>query len=789
MKTNKLLALLLVLPLMVSCGETPSETPSESIPSHQDSNKPTEPQTPSINVDNGTDAAKLLLANERLDSSVLEGSNNIFTKGKKAFSKIVNETRRYTVKYAGRPNETYTEIDGDTIKWYNDVDYSNFNSFFESYATNIENSALRGGQLIDDTKKYIRVIDKWVNVGGQEYLLKVNEVSETIYSRMNNYVEMCKRYTNEAGLDVYEMYTQSNLDTVRMKYIPGLVYEFTISNGEFTHYLFAENYKGYWTVSSLTNIESYEFEGNLIETASILTMILKDEACYQFATTVFNDRPAEINSVKIISADHKTDLIDITPHSFTLYNTGIKGLDYIKIEASEERRGEFKNNPELDRNTYVYVQNSIDDNGNPYTIYTTSGYKSATAVLENGMEFTEGDTFIDDQIRVGRIDVGYVAGCDSYGSIPFYTTSTNLDENFELIKAFLNETNITFRRELETVLNSAEFALNDAPNFAKYYKWNGYSVNDIAQIKLAMNAEQQKTKNLQAAYDLIKDSEVIDYENQKAMNENMYFADLELVKDMVISNEGFTITLSESEVKVSDTLLFVDKEYYKLVLGLLNEDGSIIPLYNERETATQFVKGNEFTTSQQLTVEIPILNEGKYVLVVYVATKDEGIRVTNPMLVSGTFTEASNIATKYSETISTNDEGNLLLTIEETNDIYTNIIGSFTYEGLEQVLAEVAYQYGTLPEELVIEELKEGTWVVLEKPVIEESNDNEEQVEGETQETNDEQSSNEESSVVDPVTYTNGQYRLKYEIITTIDAEQIVEYGYVYLTLEEPEIE
>ena len=147
-----------------------------------------------------------------------------------------------------------------------------------------------------------------------------------------------------------------------------------------------------------------------------------------------------------------------------------------------------------------------------------------------------------------------------------------------------------------------------------------------------------------------------------------------------------------------------------------NKGGIATPMYNE--TATQFVKGNGFTTSQQLTVEIPILNEGKYVLVVYVATKDEGIRVTNPMLVSGTFTEASNIATKYSETISTNDAGNLLLTIEETNDIYTNIIGSFTYEGLEQVLAEVAYQYGTLPEELVVEELKEGTWVNITGKII-----------------------------------------------------------------------
>ena len=75
MKKTKLLALL-VLPFVVSCnvnGKTPK-------------------------VENGTEAAKILLANERLDSTVLQQSDGLFTKGKQAFSKILSETRKYSKK-------------------------------------------------------------------------------------------------------------------------------------------------------------------------------------------------------------------------------------------------------------------------------------------------------------------------------------------------------------------------------------------------------------------------------------------------------------------------------------------------------------------------------------------------------------------------------------------------------------------------------------------------------------------------------------------------------------------
>ena len=49
-----------------------------------------------IKVKDGTEAAKILLANERLDGSDLRKDGNIFTKGKKAFDRIKTETQKYS---------------------------------------------------------------------------------------------------------------------------------------------------------------------------------------------------------------------------------------------------------------------------------------------------------------------------------------------------------------------------------------------------------------------------------------------------------------------------------------------------------------------------------------------------------------------------------------------------------------------------------------------------------------------------------------------------------------------
>ena len=772
--TKRLLTLLSLsaLLLVTSCDkridnsgniETPSSPSTPSTPQQQEE----------VRVDNGTEAAKILLAQERLDSSIVKDSNGLFTKGKKAFSRIIEETRKYSRNYAKRENETYTEIEGDVVKWYNDVDYSNFNSFFQSYADNIESTAESGSRLIDNTKKYIRVVDKWVNVYGMQYLLKVDENQETIFSRSAEYAEICRRSTDELGHDVYEMLFLSEETTTRMKYIPGLLYEFAISSGEYTHYLFAENYKGYWTVNS-TSGSTLDYLNS--EYVDFSTMILKDEACYEFVTMTNANGISQPMNLTIISNDHKTDLLVIGNNYFELFNTGIKGLDYLKIEASEDERDDFYNDPEKDKNTIVYEQSNVNSQGEKYTIYSTSGHKSATAVLDSGLEFTEGDKFLDGKLEVRRIDVSYVAGCDSYGRIPFVTTATTLQENFELIKQFLQETGITFRRDLDEVINATTFAVSDVENHTKYYKWNGYSINNLEEVKLALQVEQVKTDTLINEYNSYKDVEVIDFEDQEAMNKNIYFADITLEKDMVVSNEGFKINLTEAEVKVADTLLFVDKEQYSLVLALQNKEGTIFPIQvdeNESITSTSFTKGQEFNTTQSLSVEIPVLDEGEYMLVAYVATTQEGIRVTNPIAVKGTFTGATHIATGITQTISTNEDGYLLVTSIKTNDVYVTIKETLTYSKLEELMSEAAYQYGTISE-VEIEMFDNDTWTIV-TPKEEVVNDTQE---GEV----DNSSEDSESLKQTEENLQDGQYRMKY-IVNSNSEESQEEFGYVYVTL------
>ena len=71
-----------------------------------------------VKVDNGTDAAKILLANERLDASVLQNSDSIFTKGKQAFARILNEREEEpeALKFGGAElGELVTLIDKGTI--------------------------------------------------------------------------------------------------------------------------------------------------------------------------------------------------------------------------------------------------------------------------------------------------------------------------------------------------------------------------------------------------------------------------------------------------------------------------------------------------------------------------------------------------------------------------------------------------------------------------------------------------------------------------------------------------
>ena len=681
--------LLFIFPLMVSCGGGEFVT--------------------------GTDAAKLLLSQERLDKDIIGSTNNLFVSGKEAFEKVLKETRKYNAKFAGRPNESYVEVEGDTYKWYNDVEYSNFNSFFESYAINIESSAQRGAELIDFVKNNIKTIDVWVDYGDEEYLLTVDKTSETIYTRdKHERIEICKRNTDENGNNVYELLTMENDVIVRMKYIPNLLYEFTIefNSSQDIHYLIADKSKGYWNIISTTGLHKTTYDdGTVIEHLGFEIMMMKDEGYYMFGYSIDSQGWAnqDVNTITLISNDGKTDLVTIGTGNAILYNTGVKGIDHIQITAPKEFTGIF--DPDDRNEKYVYIQENVDENNKPYKIYTTSGHKSATVVLDNGKSFTEGDRFLNGNITIGRVDVGFVAGCEAYGTIPLRIAANNLNDTFDYLITFLNETGISFKRDLNTILDSAEFALKDVENFSEYFQLNGYNIDTLENAKLALDTEYRKVTNLKDMYNQVKDIEVIKKRNQNKLDSNLYFGNVEVINNGTIKNEDLEIIINDFKVKVQNTVLFVEGEKYKIVFALQKEDGSLIPINTNAGTEVEF-ENKEFEIAESANFIIPQIEFGTYLLVAYVATSQEGIRVTNTISISGIFNESTSTKDGVKINLHSNDS-NLIITSIYDYDIILETSMSYTYDELIHYLGQSAYNHGMVYDSIV-EVLVEDEWKVFE---------------------------------------------------------------------------
>ena len=764
-----LLMLLLTLSLvLIGCKEEKDPIDGEINNPIEDEKDPYKPLE--IEIKNGTEVAKILLAQQRLDSNILKNKDSIFTVGKEDFNTIIDKTRFYNRRYAGRPNETYTEVDGDTYKWYNDVDYSNFVSFFESYADGIEESAKRGADLIDYTKTNIRVVNQWVKQGYQEYLLIVNENSEVIIKRYQGTdVSICKRYTDVSGNNVYEMLYIDKTYITRMKYIPGLVYEYVIKPREensYTHYLLADNQKGYWQVLSTGGIYTDIINGEEFEHNSMTYLVMKEEATYMLNYLIDENNYSYIYNIQVVSSDGKCDLLSMSQNQIELFNTGIKGLDHLEIVVPRDKVGDFV--PNSDQELYVYEQENWSPSLGNYKIYSTSGHMSATAVCENGLTFTEGDTFLDGKVITNRIDVNYVAGCDSYGRIPFITTANSLDEQLEILKELMDVTGFTFRRDYDTVISCLKYAIKDAENFSKYYTLNGKHINDLENIREALEIEDLKFDDLTNIYDQVKNLTPIDIEDQETYNASIYFSEIEILETDII-NEEFKIIVNNIKVKVDDTLLFVDGEEYLIVFGLLVED-NIISFIDEESLKFKYVKGEEFILSQTREIEFPILSLGSYTLVCYVASSKEGIRITEYQKIVGEVNEATKNGDGFLNTITNNEEGNIIILSETDYNIYIQISEQLNYEQLENILAQNAYDYGMIGE-LIIEYFDGTNWIVLEKPISD----------GKTSEEVATEESEIKDSTIQEVIYTNGQYRMKY--IPNVSEEDTKEY-YIYVTLE-----
>lgn len=642
----------------------------------------------------GIDAAKLLLANERLNAQLLKNDGDIFENGVEVMTTLAEtaisnlnvqhvSNNSFSVSRLSTVRKTSTvltgdysgkvEITGDTFIFSEFEENNNSYDYFKNITENIVFTAELGAKLIDDVKKNVRVVDKWVDVYGTHYYLHVDENSEILCEKdtLNNTLNICKRYKNEDGKDVYELYSKQENVEERMTYIPGERYELSMLESHGDTYFVADNGKGYW--------ETYIVGANA-EQYNVSYFVMKNDICYD---AFYDPQNQSIPLLKIMSSDRATDILNFfnNEESFQI-DIKFSGFDGVKSVVAPSDSVEY--------NAEIGIANL--SNGEIGKVHLT-----------NGMVLNYGDSFVNGNVHLNAIHVGYTGGFGYIGEMSLTVAGETYAERIENLKSFLNETGLQCRRDIDSVLNGINKAYSDLESVIKYYKWNGISVIDETDISNAINKEKARFSAMEALYTAVKDMEVLDISDTELIELNINFAPITESSFDSITLDNMKVSLAGASLTIEDTTLFVKDEPYKVAFALADSNGKLVHFDTENTQSIKYSDENKFTvTVAALDLTLPVLSAGNYTFVTYIATSD-GVRASayTPVKVNETInmptsTENMNVSS------ATDGNGVLTLTYEQIKDFTVSLTtqSPVGYEEFKTAVSEIVFEYG-IPSDII----------------------------------------------------------------------------------------
>ena len=713
---KKLICLILTLIILVSlaaCSGTFSTPDDPKNP--YDPENPYDPKDPdgsdkgaaSLSI-SGIDAAKLLLAEERLNAQLLKNEGDIFENGVKVMNDLASKAaanldakkQSDTIKLGGgfrmRATDSIPlgslgeekrdigkmEVLGDTVEWTDLGEVSNSYEYFLNLTNNIVASAEACSDLIDFIKKNIRIVDKWVELAEERYYLSVGENEELLCNERgvgeDRYLIICRRYRNEAGKDVYEMYHSSGSSYERrMTYIPGERYE--ISDCRNQHFI-ATNTKGYWENYVVGAMETHY---------NISYLILKDDICYTFG--FINDK---FPTIDVISSDRQTDLFTYSPgEESTMFALKLNGFTNIERITSPKANVEF----------------------GPDGSYANLQWNDETEIhVKGGNVIKQTQSYCDGDVLVTGIIV--MALSYGYGAEMHIAVNGTPDVALARFKQFLNETGLDCSRDINTVLEGARRSMSDSMAVFNYYQWNGYTVNNQDNVGKGHAAEIAKYDAIISLYDAVKDAETVIYDRDNSDLE-LYMSFAPIVKNEATGAAviGNRLAVESLTLTVNDVSLFVNDEPYRVVIALEDSSGGIIHLEQTSSGEVRYSGEAEFSiTVSDVEITIPALTEGSYRAVAYIATSD-GIRSSAfDGITVGSVDGVPLTLGDVDLTASVDPKGGLTLTYTGRVDVEAALQseGTLSYDAFRQLICELAFKYG-IPDESCIEVLQGEEYVAL----------------------------------------------------------------------------
>lgn len=662
-------------------------------------------------IDSGTEAAKLLLANERLDTNLISSAldigissqndmakrdigasdeDEIFWDGGKKTVRAGELSRRAVGSGARFEEYTWSEF-GEN----HSMSMTEFSQFIKS----IEAEAEYVAEDIKEMKSKVGVVDKWVTslFTGERQMLRVFESADMLLVEASDSLHVYYRYTNESAKNVYEMYSFMNYDdgtTGRIKtvLIPGerCEYAFRHSNG-FDDYFVAENTRGYWTATRFAYQAEYQ-------QAHFYPYAIKDNLGFGSYNFISNELPNDSLTFSVFDPISNRDLIDVTAsESYYRFSVCFSAIEsgFVSISGVPDYH---------DSESNVYLGNQ------PTKLVTSNGtYEPYKRV--------EGEFFFDGMdVSYDYLDNVY------YGALHFALDggdTKSIYDAYDKFEDYLASIGLTLYCDLDTVAKSLELASLLSTSFVDTMEWNGYTLNSIDNVVSAIDVLLNGFDSARADYEKVKDYEEVN--SRQKLSKDAKFASIELLLGGENIFDGNTVSISNISALTDDTALFeVGLEYViKIGLSLIDENGNplsvnTVPLAGGSGVGVTF-DGAAITLSESGEYVIPKnLDSGKYSLVAYIATKDDGIRVSEMKKVGFVEIYEGKIESSAMQIESSANDGSLVIEykIKNIQNIeMTSTKDSYSYKEIRRVIMTEVLAHGA-PYTGAVLEYEDGTAVL-----------------------------------------------------------------------------
>ncbi|MBO5736584.1 MAG: hypothetical protein J6S04_02135 [Clostridia bacterium] len=570
----------------------------------------------------GTTGAKIALARERLDENVFSEEMSFWgtEESKAATSGRMAETataRLARQRAKATASQQACTVVGDKVRWTQFDNNSLTMENFENVFNEIELDASQVAESIGRIKKYVGVTDKWI---GGDQLLLVEENREILVEKFhfedaNSFgYQVANRYTREDAKNIYDIYStwseRGESGETRMKYIPGEYYESSyVHSSGFSDYFMAENSSGYWKLSRFGHIREDEYaKQNYIE-----NYVIKDGLGIGMLYNNIEEKDRESRTII------EYDFFDTTT---------VQSL----FGATEQRAGNFSifNYVGNVENGFAYVEADLSDTRADGDIYMNSRGLAGRLVFD-------GDKLGEDTeaVHVEGVDVTYDYMHEKYyGKTHMSVNADSLVEAVQKTDEYWKSNGATLKTELSSFSDAVSYVQSLSASFEDTFEWNGYKVAKFEEHEKGQAALEAFFAEGQATYNKVKDNETVVAKQEEIAATS--FATVDVLDTAQCAYAGGKITLNNAALTISDkTFLEAGGKYVlKLGLALKGEDGlqsvNMVTLDTASETETVYTEDMEtFTVTQNGGYTVPAnLAEGNYAVVAYVATADEGIRVS-----------------------------------------------------------------------------------------------------------------------------------------------------------------